>query len=218
MDERLATPGSERDRRGILTPTGTAAEAGTGCGRSSAISRTRRQLAAAAATAAAISVLCACGSSGHGTAAEESPADDGRQAVAAVAKRYMEAWMVKPARPKEMCELETTSARPNYSKDGGSAEGCVSTYEGYFKDQDTDSGRPPLTVSVDNVQDVVASRTHPAGKGVLATLRRDGEEPSRYALRLVQEGGSWRVEQNSDVGSRYRNTADPVADVLLHAK
>ncbi|MFI1944690.1 hypothetical protein ACH46F_12655 [Streptomyces virginiae] len=133
--------------------------------------------------------------------------------ITAAAEGFMKAWMLDPADVKAMCEHQTKAARPNFTDDGGTVEGCVAERKS-LTERTPEPGRAPLRFTVDHVQDVKASRKHPAGKGVLATGQRDGSKPFRYALRLVKEDGRWRVEQREDVASRYDHTADPVADVL----
>ncbi|WP_432156110.1 hypothetical protein [Streptomyces sp. bgisy153] len=177
---------------------------------------TARHALTAAAAAAALLTLSACSSSDDSKPSGQDTAQQETKEVASVAKSYMTAWMSRPSQPKQMCELETKAARPNYSKDGGSLEGCVTTYTGYFADQKADN--TTLTVAIDHVQDVAASGTRPAGKGALATCKRVGGEPFRYALRLVKEGSAWRIAQSAEAdGDQYAHTADPVADVLANA-
>jgi hypothetical protein len=174
--------------------------------RQTAVTSRQRAWAATVATTAVLGALGAC-------SADSRPKANDSPQVAAAAKAYMAAWMVKPSQPKAMCALETTAARPNFGKDGGTLAGCIAAYQDYFKDQKPDTKQ--LTIRVSHVQDVPASGTRPAGKGALATLTRAGSEPFRYVLRLVKEDGRWRIAQSADVdSSRYAHTADPVADVL----
>ncbi|WP_030717952.1 hypothetical protein [Streptomyces sp. NRRL S-237] len=133
--------------------------------------------------------------------------------IAAAAEGFMKAWMLDPADVRSMCEHQTKAARPNFTDDGGTVEGCVAERKS-LTERTPEPQRAQLRFTVDHVQDVNASRKHPAGKGVLATGQRDGAKPFRYALRLIKEDGRWRVEQREDVRSRYDHTADPVADVL----
>lgn len=126
----------------------------------------------------------------------------------------MKAWMLDPADVKTMCELETKAARPNFTDDGGTVDGCIAARKS-LTERTPESDRAPLQFVIEHVQDVKASRKHPAGKGVLATGQRSGEKPFRYALRLIKEDGQWKIEQDEDVyEDRYGHTADPVADVL----
>ncbi|MER6126564.1 hypothetical protein ABT173_28895 [Streptomyces sp. NPDC001795] len=177
---------------------------------------TARQVLTAAASAAALLALSACGSSDDGKQSGNDAAQQETKQVANAAKAYMTAWLQRPSQPKQMCELETKAARPNYSKDGGSLSGCITTYTAYFNDQKPE--KSALTIAVDHVQDVPASSSRPAGKGALATCKRAGGEPFRYALRLVKEGGAWRIAQRAEAdGDQYAHTTDPVADVLADA-
>lgn len=177
---------------------------------------TARHALTAAAAAAALLTLSACGSSDDGKPSGQDTARQDTKEVTNTAQTYMTAWMSRPSQPEKMCNLETKAARPNYSKDGGSLKGCVTTYTGYFADQKPDN--TTLTVTIDHVQDVAASGTRPAGKGVLATCKRAGNDPFRYALRLVKEDGAWRIAQSAEAdGDQYAHTADPVADVLASA-
>ncbi len=176
---------------------------------------TARHALTAAAAAAALLTLSACGSSDDGKPSGQDTAQQDTKEVTTTAQAYMTAWLSRPSQPEKMCDLETKAARPNYSKDGGSLKGCVTTYSGYFADQKPDNSA--LTVSVDHVQDVAASGTRPAGKGALATGKRAGGEPFRYALRLVKEAGVWRIAQSEEAdGNKYAHTADPVADLLAN--
>ncbi|MFF4205581.1 hypothetical protein ACFYZ8_33590 [Streptomyces sp. NPDC001668] len=176
----------------------------------------RTRLAAAALTATVLGALAACSSSG-GTPAKPSASADPTAKVKSTAATYMKAWMaVTPSDGRTMCTLETAAARPNYDDDGGTLKGCIAQRQ---EDSAADTADPastqaPLSIKVSNVQDVPASDTHPAGKGVLATMHRTGDKPFRYALRLVKDGDAWRIEQKTDVGDRYAHTADPVAAVL----
>ncbi|WP_217223110.1 hypothetical protein [Streptomyces anulatus] len=176
---------------------------------------TARHALTAAAAAAALLTLSACGSSDDGKPSGQDTAQQETKQVKATAQSYVTAWMSRPSQPEKMCDLETKAARPNYSKDGGSLKGCVTTYTGYFADQKPDD--TALTVSIDHVQDIDASGAHPAGKGALATGERAGGEPFRYALRLVKEAGAWRIAQSEEAdGEKYTHTADPVADLLAN--
>lgn len=174
----------------------------------------RRTTVTALTTAVLVAALASCSSGSTKTDdAAKGPSDE--QQVTTVAKDYLHAWMaVSPADHKTMCELKTKAARPNFDKDGGTLAGCITASQDGAASKDDNAGRAPLTITVDHVQDVTASRKHPAGKGALATLHRDGEETFRYAMRLIKEDGHWRVEQTNDVGDNYRHTDDPVAGVL----
>ncbi|MFK0142562.1 hypothetical protein [Streptomyces murinus] len=177
---------------------------------------TARHALIAAAAAAALLTLSACGSSDDGKPSGKDSAQQETEQVVKTAKSYMTAWMSRPSQPEKMCDLETKAARPNYSKDGGTLKGCVTTYNGYFADQKPDN--TTLTITVDHVQDVPATGTQPAGKGALATGKRAGREPFRYALRLVKDAGAWRIAQSEEAdGDQYAHTADPVAAVLADA-
>ncbi|WP_217246898.1 hypothetical protein [Streptomyces sp. AC602_WCS936] len=147
------------------------------------------------------------------TTAPPGPSDD--NLVAKNAHAYMVAWHAhNPADAKAMCELSTRAHRPNFDDDGGTIAGCRSSYWKDIGAKDDDSTRAPLTIRISHVQDVPASLTHPAGKGVLATGHRAGEDPWRDVLRLVEEDGAWRVEQVEDDDPYFAHTADPVAAIL----
>jgi hypothetical protein len=131
------------------------------------------------------------------------------------ATAYMRAWLVKPSDPDTMCRLQLPAMRPNYPKDGGTQAGCVAAYRADFAGQGTDAGRPALTLTVTDQQDLPASAGQPAGTGVLVTGHRPGTDPFRYALRLVGTAGTWRIAQVADAdGDQYAHNPDPVADVL----
>ncbi|MFE5805107.1 hypothetical protein [Streptomyces sp. NPDC056491] len=175
-----------------------------------------------AATVLTTAALSACGSSEPAAPREDRAApqpfgspttvsEDVR--ITAAAEGFMKAWMLDPADVKAMCEHETKAARPNFGDDGGTVDGCIAARKS-LTERTPEPGAAPLRFTIDHIQDVKASRKHPAGKGVLATGQRDGGKPFRYALRLILEDGQWRVEQDENVRSRYNHTADPVADVL----
>ncbi|MDJ0346958.1 hypothetical protein QMK19_34630 [Streptomyces sp. H10-C2] len=174
----------------------------------------RSRLAGAVLAAAALTSLAACSNSSG--SATDAAGPDPVQQVTTNARAYISAWMAtEPADAKAMCALQTKAARPNFSKDGGTLDGCVAQRRRNSTPADPSAApRGPLTITISNVQDVPASATHPAGKGALATMSRPGRDPFRYALRLVKEGDSWLVEQTTDVGTRFKHTADPVAPVL----
>ncbi|MEY9839514.1 hypothetical protein [Streptacidiphilus sp. EB103A] len=167
--------------------------------------RHRRLVAAAVLAAAA---LAGCSASHTARTADHKVGGAG-----ATAGAYLHAWLDLPADVRTMCELQTPAMRPDYSTDGGSLAGCVADYTADFTGQDTH--RPALTLTVTDEQPVPATATEPAGTGVLATGQRTAEQPFRYALRLVQAGGSWLVAQVAEVDpDRYGHTGDPVAAVL----
>lgn len=169
---------------------------------------TSRPLSVALLAALALTST-ACGSSDSPTAATPSSTNQ----VARNAQQYMSAWMANP-HPETRCRLETKAKHPNYAKDGGTLTGCINTYASRNATPTAGPTRAPLTITIDHIQDVAASAKHPAGKGALANLHRQGEEPFRYALRLVQDEGQWRVEQTESINGDYRHTADPVLAVL----
>ncbi|WP_431983848.1 hypothetical protein [Streptomyces qinglanensis] len=173
-----------------------------------------RPAAVTAWSATALLALAAC-SSESGTDDPKPSGPSTKQLVTKSAHDYMHAWMaVEPADAKTMCRLQTKAARPNFDDDGGTLTGCIKEYKDIGA-EDADSDSPELKIKISNIQNVPASATHPAGKGVLATMHRAGEDRFRYVLRLVKEGDKWLIEQTSDsVGDRYAHTADPVAPVL----
>ena len=176
--------------------------------------RTSR-LATAVLTCSVLGALGACSANSSPDKATAPTTPSPQQQVTTVARNFMHAWMaVTPSDGKTMCELQTKAARPNFDEDGGTLAGCIARRKQDSTADTNGASRAPLSISISNFQDVPASRTHPAGKGVLATMHRAGEKPFRYALRVVKDGNQWHIEQRNDVGSRYRHTADPVASVL----
>ncbi|MFJ4679157.1 hypothetical protein [Kitasatospora sp. NPDC088783] len=167
-----------------------------------------RTLAALGLAALLAAGAAACTSAGHKPAAGAAGDDS---AVTTNAKNYLAAWYANPPRPQTMCELETVTARPNADA-GGSIDGCVKEYGEYFKDRTAEPGRPALAIDLGPVQSVPASAHHPAGKAVLATMHRDGEETFLQALRLVKDGSAWHVAQHTDVSAR--DAAAPLATLL----
>ncbi|MFK0296338.1 hypothetical protein ACIQU6_38505 [Streptomyces sp. NPDC090442] len=167
-------------------------------------------------TCSVLGALGACSANSSSDKPSTPATPSTQQQVTTTAQNFMHAWMaVEPMDGKTMCALQTKAARPNFDEDGGTLAGCIAQHK-RDSTADTTGGasRAPLSISLSNVQDVAASQTHPAGKGVLATMHRAGEKPFRYALRVVKDGNQWHIEQRNDVGSRYRHTADPVAAVL----
>ncbi|MEV7283227.1 hypothetical protein AB0O01_01445 [Streptomyces sp. NPDC093252] len=73
-------------------------------------------------------------------------------------------------------------------------------------------------VAASDVVEVPALGTHPAGYGVLVTftLERPGEAalPQRVALRLVQEGADWLVDQHEGVRQGDMGHGSPVRAAL----
>ncbi|OEV13738.1 hypothetical protein [Streptomyces nanshensis] len=172
--------------------------------------RTLPRAAVAGLTAVtALTLLSSCSSS-------RQTAEVERAKVKHAATSYMQAWLDKPSDPADMCRWQTKAMRPNHEADGGTIPGCIARYEDDFAEQDSDAGRGHLDIRVSHIQNVAATATQPRGKGALVTLHRSGEEPFRYALRLVPQSVTWRVSQTADVGSRYRHTDDPVDEVLEH--
>ncbi|MFI8932436.1 hypothetical protein ACIG3E_32830 [Streptomyces sp. NPDC053474] len=169
---------------------------------------------AAMLVAALLTTLAAC-TSETDSGADKPAAPSANEQAAKTAHRYLRAWLAtEPADATAMCRLQTRAARPNFDDDGGTLKGCVTESTDSSQDTAASRRRGALTIKISNVQDVPASDTHPAGKGVLATLHRPGEDQNRYALRVVKEGDQWLIEQTHDVGERYAHTADPVAPVL----
>ncbi|MEU6183206.1 MULTISPECIES: hypothetical protein [Streptomyces] len=175
----------------------------------------------AALVLTALSALSGCSSDTEPAAASDykpapvSSGPDHDKLVADTARDYMLAWLAEnPADAKSMCELSTKAHRPNFDDDGGTITGCVNSYWKDIGAKDDDNGRAPLTIKISHLQDVAASQAHPAGKGVLATGHRAGEDQWRNVLRLIAEGGKWRVEQVEDVDDYFAHTADPVAPIL----
>ncbi|MEU8432848.1 hypothetical protein AB0F18_08005 [Streptomyces sp. NPDC029216] len=181
-----------------------------------------RRAACLAAAVLTTASLTACGSSEPAPKDGKAPSRPQEKPtavsedtqVAKAAEAFMKAWMLDPADVKAMCEHETKAARPNFTDDGGTVDGCIASRK-TLTERTPEADRAPLRFTIDHVQDVKASRKHPGGKGVLATGQRDGEKPFRYVLRLIKEDGQWLVEQYEDVyEGRYGHSADPVADVL----
>lgn len=64
---------------------------------------------------------------------------------------------------------------------------------------------------------VPAFEDHPAGYGVLLSYTvtwPDDTSTSRKAVRLVEEGGAWKVDQREDVQTGDMGHGDPVRDAL----
>ena len=171
----------------------------------------RRAAGAVLAAVGALAALSACAPAG-------SRSDD-RVQIRATAEEYMRAWLDKPSDPRAMCRLQAPQMRPNYPADGGTRSGCIARYRQWFADQDSDASRGRLAIGVARVQPIRATATRPAGRGVLVALQRTGEQPYRYALRLVDDGGRWRIAQSEPVNnSLYRHAEDPVGVVLERAE
>ena len=172
----------------------------------------RPRHAAVVALIAGATLAAGCSSDSNTPSDPKKPST--HQQVTHTARSYLHAWMaVKPADAKTMCSLESKASRPNFDDDGGTLSGCVKE-RADIGAQDNDTSRAPLEIKISHMQAMPATDRHPAGKGVLATLHRAGEDRFRYALRLVPEAKSWRVNQANDVSDRYDHTADPVAPVL----
>ncbi|MGW0703021.1 hypothetical protein ACWD0A_27645 [Streptomyces sp. NPDC002867] len=173
-----------------------------------------RCVTAAVLAGLATAALASCSSS-NSPSDKSAAGPSTTELVTKSAHDYMHAWMaVEPSNASAMCKLQTKAARPNFDKDGGTLQGCIAERETISAGSSTDPSRGALDITISHVQDVPASATHPAGKGALATMKRPDEDQFRYALRLVKEGDTWLIEQTTDVGERYAQTADPVAPVL----
>lgn len=171
----------------------------------------RRGAAAALACAATLAGIDGCAS--H--TAPHSGATSSASPAATTALGYLRAWLIKPSHPDVMCAAELPQIRPNFAADGGTLHGCVAAYRDDFAHDLPEAGRAPLAFTIGDEQTLPAAGGHPAGTGVLATGHRAGQPAFRYALRLVQRNGLWKIAQVADVDpDRYGQDADPVAAVL----
>ncbi|MEV6677606.1 hypothetical protein AB0N09_12170 [Streptomyces erythrochromogenes] len=160
---------------------------------------TRRTTHVAALTLAASLLAAGCTSSGEDGEGSTFAPKDPKAAAMAAAQTYMEAagrgdW-------KTACPLKSQGLL------GGTVEQCIaSRTDGDPSPSPSGSGPEPAGAAQFKASDAVevaAVGKHPAGFGVLVT--QTGTEPGkpaeteRVALRLVEEGGSWKVDQRERV-------------------
>ncbi|MBQ0890710.1 hypothetical protein KBZ94_38320 [Streptomyces sp. RM72] len=170
----------------------------------------QRTLTATVAACAALGTLSACGSDPTG------PRGTPAERATAAATAYVTGLANGTANPETMCELETTTNRPNFSDDGGTLAGCITAYQNAFRDRTPTA--TPATVTVGRLRDVPATATLPAGKEALVTVRKDGPAPWSYVLRLTEEQGHWRVARLDEAGHAPTEPAgNPVAQTLERA-
>ncbi|GLV93742.1 hypothetical protein Slala04_51960 [Streptomyces lavendulae subsp. lavendulae] len=162
---------------------------------------TRRTTHVAALALAASLLAAGCSSSGEegGDAGGLPAPKDPKAAAMAVARTYMQA--VKRQDWKTACPLKSRGLL------GGTVEQCLaSRTDGDSSPSPSGSGPEPAGAEQFKASDAVevaAVGKHPAGFGVLVT--QTGTEPGkpteteRVALRLVEEDGSWKVDQRERV-------------------
>ncbi|MFD5483914.1 hypothetical protein ACFWIV_00465 [Streptomyces virginiae] len=162
---------------------------------------TRRTTHVAALALAASLLAAGCSSSGEdgGDAGGLPAPKDPKAAAMAVARTYMQA--VKRQEWKTACPLKSRGLL------GGTVEQCLaSRTDGDSSPSPSGSGPEPAGAEQFKASDAVevaAVGKHPAGFGVLVT--QTGTEPGkpteteRVALRLVEEDGSWKVDQRERV-------------------
>ncbi|MGW7064862.1 hypothetical protein ACWGHM_41110 [Streptomyces sp. NPDC054904] len=198
----------------------------------------------AAVMAAGILALAGCSSDGDGAkdnnpsaGGQDAPQDD---ALVKVAQRYQEAanrldW-------KTACELSSSRMRdgtveecadrltvdeptPDPSESSPSPSFSPPTYADGSTPEPVASRTPTGPdradtgpVSASDVVEVSAVEDHPAGYGVLVTytVKWPGKDATttRTALRLVQQGGAWLVDQDEDVQEGDMGHGSPVRAAL----
>lgn len=160
---------------------------------------TRRTIHVAALTLAASLLAAGCSSSGEDGQGSVFAPKDPKAAAMAAARTYMEAadrddW-------KTACPLKSQGLL------GGTVEQCLaSRTDGDPSPSQSGSGPEPAGAQQFKASDAVevaAVGKHPAGFGVLVTQTstEPGKpmETDRFALRMVEEGGSWKVDQRERV-------------------
>ncbi|MBT2482925.1 hypothetical protein [Streptomyces sp. ISL-94] len=153
---------------------------------------------AAVVLTASLAMAGCSSSSGEGAGSLFGPKDP-KAAAMEVAATYMDA--AKRDDWKTACPLESQGFLH------GTVEQCVATNTEDETSAPASSGGPDRAeVGPSKASDVVevpAVGKHPAGYGVLVTYTYTWPgkptETSRVALRLVEEGGSWRVDQRKEV-------------------
>ncbi|MEU7153822.1 hypothetical protein AB0B15_38280 [Streptomyces sp. NPDC045456] len=191
---------------------------------------------AAVLIATGVLALAGCSSEGKGNDGK-APADP-TDAVLKVARSYQEAknredWRtVCGARTTRLrggsvaeCVKTNTPSSPTPEESSPSPDFTPPTYADGSTPQPRT--RPSASgpdradtgpVSASDVVEVAAVEDHPAGYGVLVTytVKWPGKEATttRHALRLVQEGGAWRVDQNEDIQKGDMGHGSPVRTAL----
>ncbi|MFF7459655.1 hypothetical protein [Kitasatospora sp. NPDC008115] len=111
-------------------------------------------------------------------------------ALAAVARTYQDA--ANDGDWQAACALSSASLR------GGSTTDCVTAHAATPPPAATPGGTGPATAGA-VIRIPQGPDSHPAGYGVYITFTAGtSEEPARRALRLVEEGGAWVVDQYED--------------------
>ncbi|MEU8550962.1 hypothetical protein AB0C81_28960 [Streptomyces roseoverticillatus] len=163
----------------------------------------RKTKAVALGAVAAVAALSAGCSSDHPDN-KQDVAGDPAAAVTKVATAYQDA--INARKWQRVCELRAPSLRE------GSVEECTKKEEAYDAPPPTHSTPSPSgtpepedaptgPVKVEVTGEVPAIGDHPAGQGVILSFNyfhAKETELSRWALRLVQQGGQWLVEQVED--------------------
>ncbi|MFF0052590.1 hypothetical protein [Streptomyces sp. NPDC005498] len=110
-------------------------------------------------------------------------------------------------------ESPTASVSPPTYADGSTPDALPSKSTAPGPDR---ASTGPVTAQGAPVK-VPASAGHPAGYGVLLTYTvtwPDDTSTARKALRLVEEGGTWRVDQREDVQDGDMGHGDPATAAL----
>ncbi|MEC4571292.1 hypothetical protein [Streptomyces virginiae] len=162
---------------------------------------TRRTTHVAALALAASLLAAGCSSSGEdgGDAGSLPAPKDPKAAALEVARTYMEA--AERGDWKTACPLKSQGLL------NGTVEQCLaSRTDGDPSPSQSGSGPEPAGAThfkASDAVEVAAAGKHPAGFGVLVTptSSEPGKptETERVALRLVEEGGSWKVDQRERV-------------------
>ncbi|MGW0121720.1 hypothetical protein [Streptomyces sp. NPDC003327] len=192
-------------------------------------------------TAPALLLAAGLALTGCGESADDAKQDDPAAAALAVARDYQSAALARDWR--RACELSTTrlrrgtveecaarhtrptptatataSASPTATSDPPTyADG--STMKPLPKPTSTGPERAstgPVTPAGEPIQ-VPATADHPAGYGVMLTYTvtwPSETSTARKALRVVQESGTWRVDQREDVQDSDMAHGDPIRDAL----
>ncbi|MFI1312842.1 hypothetical protein ACH4TS_22260 [Streptomyces albidoflavus] len=170
----------------------------------------QRTLTATVAACAVLGTLSACGSDPTG------PSDTPAERATSAATAYVSGLANPTASPETMCELETTTNRPNIPDDGGTLAGCITAYQNAFRDRVLSAA--PAAVTVGRLRDVPATATQPAGKEAVVTVQKNGPTPWGYVLRLTEQDGHWRVARLDKAGHAPAEPAgNPVAQTLERA-
>ncbi|MGW0390856.1 hypothetical protein ACWDYJ_08125 [Streptomyces sp. NPDC003042] len=162
----------------------------------------RRTIYVATVVLTASLAMAGCSSSSGEAAGSPFAPKDPKAAAMEVARTYMDAAVRDDW--KTACPLESQSYL------SGTVEQCVATHtDDETSAPEAGSGPEPAGArqfKASDAVEVVAVGKHPAGFGVLVTQTETEPgkptETDRVALRLVEEGGSWKVDQRERVRSK----------------